>query len=855
MLAYSTSPHQWCARVSTEALTARATAIFDHADGWLQQQTRLGSVPTLLSQLEQATADDVRPQAPRLFAQLVSVLRGAEELELRQLVLSNRGSRRRLLLDTLPNLGTPGALVIMRDLILVGSDDLKPNEAERWMTSLAFIHAPSLAMVAALKPLIASGPVSPSTLLGVSTLVHNLLKRNPRLSKEPPVRQVVAGIEKLLGSNCYAKTEEEKTLVLAALKALGNAGVLVHGDAVLRTCSETASNSIEIRLAAIRAYRRMPCETVSSSKLMNRLANHAENTEIRIAAYLAIMQCPSHAVVDKLLEILMKETMNQVGSFIWTHLTNLQETKDPSKQYIKSLLNNVELAKKFNTDARKFSRYFEKTLFFESMNAGASSEAMVVFSPESYVPRSGMLNLTVDLFGEAINIFEVGGRVEGLEDYIEHLVGSNGLYPQEAISDVLKTLRGRPESNEINRLADTYNTAKTGSNDFQASSYMKVFGNELAFNSYNDIDALLRSFNFEGPQNIFQLFQRELDWTDNYQFLDTSYTLPTISGLPFTLKASGTAAVSLKTGGALNAPSWTRMNVAGFLKPSAAVEIVGEMGVNAQVARTGLRMTTDLHTSSVLEGELLIDSGKVLSLKIKMPKDKVELLDVHTTFHSVSRNQIKELQPLSSDMFHFSACSEAYTAKLLGVNLCSELSYPFGSETAPMFPLSGPLAAKFFVEKTDVMDEFVFEYLHSNVAGVRKSSVMVDTPGSSINRRVYLDYMINYPSKAVRVAVVTPLKSLEVSGSLDLEGAAQHLAAQLKLDGNELFGISGGLLRMNDTLAVRYSPSLVLRGPSGPLVRVVGDLVASNSQPKYTIDLNVTERYEPPLVFQGKGRT
>lgn len=38
---------------------------------------------------------------------------------------------------------------------------------------------------------------------------------------------------------------------------------------------------------------------------------------------------------------------------------------------------------------------------------GANYESNVIFSPSSYVPKSAMLNLTVDLFGESINLLEV----------------------------------------------------------------------------------------------------------------------------------------------------------------------------------------------------------------------------------------------------------------------------------------------------------------------------------------------------------------------------------------------------------------------------------------------------------------
>lgn len=85
----------------------------------------------------------------------------------------------------------------------------------------------------------------------------------------------------------------------------------------------------------------------------------------------------------------------------------MQETTDPCKKYIKELLSNLFLEKKFSTDARKFSRAFEGSMYSEKMNTGVHVDSNVIFTPNSYLPRSSMFNLTVDLFGHSLNMFEV----------------------------------------------------------------------------------------------------------------------------------------------------------------------------------------------------------------------------------------------------------------------------------------------------------------------------------------------------------------------------------------------------------------------------------------------------------------
>lgn len=43
---------------------------------------------------------------------------------------------------------------------------------------------------------------------------------------------------------------------------------------------------------------------------MKTYGNYNEDTEIRIAAYLAVMRCPSHATIQIIKDIMLKETIN-----------------------------------------------------------------------------------------------------------------------------------------------------------------------------------------------------------------------------------------------------------------------------------------------------------------------------------------------------------------------------------------------------------------------------------------------------------------------------------------------------------------------------------------------------------------
>jgi len=162
-----------------------------------------------------------------------------------------------------------------------------------------------------------------------------------------------------------------------------------------------------------------------------------EDSEVRIAAYKALMECASDDLIRSVKIVLSKETVNQVGSYVWTHLTNLMETSDPHKQAIRSVLEDETLKQTFNMDNRKFSRNYEGSMFLEKINTGATVESDLIWSTKSFIPRAGMFNFTVDLFGNAINLFEIGGRVEGLEYFLESYFGPNGYFSQKDVQSAV----------------------------------------------------------------------------------------------------------------------------------------------------------------------------------------------------------------------------------------------------------------------------------------------------------------------------------------------------------------------------------------------------------------------------------
>lgn len=169
--------------------------------------------------------------------------------------------------------------------------------------------------------------------------------------------------------------------------------------------------------------------------------NFDENTEIRIASYLQAMQCPDYISIKSIKRVLKTEEINQVGSYVWSHLNNLAKSASPVRVEAQGLLLDQDLGTKFKLDIRKFSRNFERSIFFDEYNFGASSEANLIFGTESYIPRTISLNFTADLFGESVNLFEISARMQGFEHMVESIFGPKGPLNTEKLVDQFKFLK------------------------------------------------------------------------------------------------------------------------------------------------------------------------------------------------------------------------------------------------------------------------------------------------------------------------------------------------------------------------------------------------------------------------------
>lgn len=103
-----------------------------------------------------------------------------------------------------------------------------------------------------------SPELSLKAMLPVSTMINNYCSHNPSCSDEIAVTNILSSLEKNIDYGCYVR-DSKLDRILMTLRAIGNAG---HSERVvdsIRNCFTKEGNPIEVRVAAVEAFRRLPC--------------------------------------------------------------------------------------------------------------------------------------------------------------------------------------------------------------------------------------------------------------------------------------------------------------------------------------------------------------------------------------------------------------------------------------------------------------------------------------------------------------------------------------------------------------------------------------------------------------------
>ncbi|KAH8289923.1 hypothetical protein KR018_003642 [Drosophila ironensis] len=414
-----------------EMVDQRATLIFDHTPLVKPSHDEIKAARELLLEMCAVGFPNIKREFIDVFT---NFLQTSKSLNYKTLsVLLQRSAStceqgKNHVLESLPYVGSTASYKVMRDQIISGR--LSPKMAHSWMTSLSFITRPDEETLETFYTILdyARNKVDPEYTLGATAVVHSFCKHHDSCDENLRVQQIINLLETEFLSlyNLFKGDRRHRERMVVLLKGLGNVGVLSAGFVEqLQWIIRDGEAPVDIRLQAILAFRRVDCPRYRSLFLDN-YANYTLNSELRIYSYLQAMRCPDYISIGAIKSVLDHEEINQVGSFVWSHLTNLAKSNSPVRIEAQGLLLNDDLSERFKMDIRKFSRNYEHSLFFDEYNFGTTTDANVIFGTDSYLPRIASLNFTADLFGQSVNFFEFTARAEGLEQLVSNAFGPKG---------------------------------------------------------------------------------------------------------------------------------------------------------------------------------------------------------------------------------------------------------------------------------------------------------------------------------------------------------------------------------------------------------------------------------------------
>ncbi|KAM7401003.1 hypothetical protein PAMA_005280 [Pampus argenteus] len=552
------------------------------------------------------------------------------------------------------------------------------------------------------------------------------------------------------------------------------------------------------------------------SVLLQLYSSSQEDPEVRIAAYQQLMRCPDQDVFKVVRTTLRSESSSQVGSFVWSHLTNVLRSEDPMKQALIESLPDDIISRDFEAEYLKYSSFSDYTV---TSGMGITNvETSLVFSSKSFLPRSATANLTVYFHGRAHNLLEVELHVENAEPLLKSMFGqqtsnSNAdsktaqsekhAQTKEAKRTARKTDDGRRGEKET-CLSNTYlNQAramlfgrrKMEENMPKCLVGVKVFGNELSVFTCEDLYNQINQLSLSAAGLAVKLLKgHEVQLNHRAVLMTEELVLPSLSGLPIKLGINMTSLLSLHLKGNANYRDTSHFSLTGYIKPNAYVGLSTRMGVDGALGQSAVNWIAELRSSTSLDGSVQLQEGQDLRVTLNTPEDVMDIMSLNSQVFQLSGDHREEIKGPKSRI-QKTTCTPKTWSKMVGWQLCSNASYPI-TAVGISLPPSGPVHLSLRLLKLDrglhhYLLEAAYSLLRQRDTWIpREASIhlLLATPQSSIPRDMSLDLAFN-PHR-VLLRITHPLKTILIQGQLEQERNIKTGKLELLID-STLYYIMG----------------------------------------------------------------
>ncbi|KAH8339521.1 hypothetical protein KR059_007845, partial [Drosophila kikkawai] len=815
--------------------TAVRSAIFQKPETYSSKN--INALKTVLSEIVESTGEYVKKDSAKKFVEFIRLLRQSDSdslLELGTFPHPNKVLARKVYLDGLFRTSTTeSARVILKQLPKF--DDKEKILAILSLNIVDLVDKETLTHAAA-----QLSPLAPKELyLSVGSLISKFCTRND-CENAPEIEAIVKKFSDGL-KHCKPNTKKDEERIVYILKGFGNAKSLggnakSSGANALKECA-SVGRSNRIRIAALQAFSSIHCDEGLQAKSLNLLKDTNEDSELRIEAYLALISCPNGDIANQISEILNTEKVNQVGGFIASNLKAIRDSTDSKREQQRYYLGNIRNTKQFPKNYRRYSFNNEISYSLETLGLGASSDYSLIYSQHGFLPRSSRINITTEIFGTNFNVFEASVRQENLEKVLEYYLGPKGLLNKD-FDELVKLIEvgsngapgagGRARRSIVDEASKTSKKYKTYGNkniqDLNLDLSLKLFGSELAFLSLGDnvpttLDDIIKHFSdsFEKAKKELTSFEKELVF--NNLFLDSELIYPTSIGVPLELQAQGFAATKIDLEinldiGAIIEQNWQRAKYRLKLVPSVDVNVNLQVGFNAQVLSTGLRVVSTGHTATGNDVTVaLINDGEGFKIDFELPREKLDLINIKIDTELFVSEQDKPTKGIALKSSKKTKNLPAQSNELclnqleiIGLNFCIESSTSLndiqgGSQGKDLAILDQFHLSKPFTFGITLIAErkLSFYGLHTTSDGTQKWKLDYSTPGSKVSHDTSVIFELGMKPRtytrlsldntqfhfAIEGGINNDNKELVVYGQYEQDKAIKKSKIGLSKNGNE----------------------------------------------------------------------
>ncbi|XP_054083621.1 apolipophorins [Zeugodacus cucurbitae] len=430
----------------------RSTLLFDHTPSTKPTHTDIKLARDLLKEICFLGFPYIKRDFLNVFTNFLYTIKQLDYEALTQLLarsssICEKGKSH--VIDALPYIGSSASYQLMRDQLL--TNNLSKKVALSWLKSLSFIQRPDEDTIETIYTLLEFSRIKdePEYTLCTTAVIRSYCLYNTDCKQNLRVKLITNSLETEFVKS-YNSFRGERRLyerLIIIMKGLGNIGVLSEQFiAQLQKIIFDENALMDLRLESVYIFRRADCVSYRQF-FLNIYTNFKVNSEIRMASYLQVMICPDYHAIKKIKHTLKIEEINQVGSFVWSHLKNLAKSSSPLNIAVQSLLLDDDISNKYELDMRKFSRNYQQNLFFDEFNFGSTIDLNVIFGTESSLPRMMTFNFTSNLFGHSINFLELTTRSEGFDELISSFIipedwfNAESILKHKGLKDILDIFR------------------------------------------------------------------------------------------------------------------------------------------------------------------------------------------------------------------------------------------------------------------------------------------------------------------------------------------------------------------------------------------------------------------------------